>query len=216
MRSLSVCVLAGVVLIFVAAWVGWIEGRSRSAPATRFVSWWLGRVVLPQLTVEGWARRAAVIGGNNLAILAMLMGLGQHLLLVLVGTAVTGVAMGIAVRVLPALPDAGVPSPGAPDHNLISDWRIRVGIALNLLEPPAIAFALGLAIAQSVTALSAGQAWALFLIWVVPAMLLAAGGEALWLGALLGPERDVSEDDRETQASGKPEDDHPGGDSNGD
>ena len=54
---------------------------------------------------------------------------------------------------------------------------------LNLLEPPAIIAAIGLSLGRSVVPLSPGQAWEAFAAWIVPALLIAAGGEALWLGA---------------------------------
>lgn len=177
------CALAGTVLIVVATWVGWATAESESFALVRLVKWWLTRVVLPHLTARLWVHRAAVIAANNLLILLGLMALGRWLVPVLVGIALCGVSMGIALRLLPDLPGGiGLPAVGGGPG---SSWRMRVGVILNLLEPPAIAFALGLAIGISASPTPPGQAWGVFLIGVVPAMLVAAGGEALWLGVLV-------------------------------
>jgi len=183
MGSLLFCTLAGTVLVVVAVWVGWTTSRNESGTLVRLVRWWLARVVLPQLGARSWAHRAAVIAANNLLILGALMALGQWLVPVLIGTALSGVGMGIALRLLPHL--AGAFDLPPTDNDQGSGWRMRTGIALNLLEPPAIVLALGLAIARSAIPLPPAEAWGAFATWVVPAMLIAAGGESLWLGVLV-------------------------------
>ena len=70
---------------------------------------------------------------------------------------------------------------------------------LNLLEPPAIALALGLAIGRSAIPLSSTQAWGVFLTWVVPAMLVAAGGEALWLGVMVEARESQTQSESENE-----------------
>ncbi len=167
----------------VAVWVGWATAATGSFALVRLVRWWLARVMLLHLSSRSWVHRAAVIAANNLLILMALMALGQWLVAVLVGVALCGVSMGIALRVLPDLSGGfGLPAAGN-GHG--PSWRMRVGVVLNLLEPPAIAVALGLAIGISVIPMPLVQAWHAFLTWVVPAMLIAAGGEALWLGVLV-------------------------------
>ena len=171
--SFWVCALAGTVLMVVAVWVGWATAETGSFALVRVVRWWLARVVVPHLMSRLWVHRAAVIAANNLLILLGLMALGRWLVPVLMGIALCGVSMGIALRLLPDLP-GGIGLP-AVDSGPGSSWRMRVGIIL----------ALGLAIGISARPTPPGQAWGVFLIGVVPAMLVAAGGEALWLGVLV-------------------------------
>lgn len=61
-------------------------------------------------------------------------------------------------------------------------WKLWIGLSLNMLEPPAIIVAIALALSRASIPLDAMDAWVAFLVWIVPAMLIAAGGEALWLG----------------------------------
>ena len=61
--------------------------------------------------------------------------------------------------------------------------RVIWGMGLNLLEPPAIAVALGLALSYSSAPLTDTQLWQTFVFVVAPLMLVAAGGESLWMGA---------------------------------
>jgi|GEM_PF-3773079 len=55
-------------------------------------------------------------------------------------------------------------------------------MAINLLEPPAIAVALGVALSAQPEPLSAAQVWGTFFVVVAPLMLAAACGESLWIG----------------------------------
>jgi hypothetical protein len=204
MGALVICILAGTVLTSVAVWVGWATAAIDSHPLVRFVGWWLDRIVLPQVTAGRWIRRAAAIAVNNLLILAGLMVLGRWLIAVLFAIAGCGVAMGIALRLLPGLP--GGTRLANAGESAYGTWRMRVGVGLNLLEPPAIVVALGLAIGRSAIPLSDLGAWGGFVTWVIPAMLVAAGGEALWLGVLLegggGPASVEPEHDEPDQDDG--------------
>ena len=183
--SLWKCSLVGTVLIVTAVWVGWLSGPARSFPLVRFIRWWLVRVMLPRLGSPSWWYRAGVIAVNNISILAVVMALGVWPVAALISVALCGVSMGIALRILPDMP-SGFTFP-ASDWPAGFRWRVWTGVILNLLEPPAIVLAIGLSIGQRSIPLAADQAWASFALWVVPAMLLAAGGEALWLGAAMDP-----------------------------
>jgi hypothetical protein len=183
--SLWKCSLVGAVLIVTAVWIGWLSGPASSFPLVRFIRWWLVRIMLPRLGSPSWWYRAGVIAVNNISILAVLVALGVWPVAALTGVALCGVSMGIALRILPGLSGGfALPVSGWP---VGFRWRVWAGVALNLLEPPAIVLAIGLSIGQRSIPLPADQAWASFALWVVPAMLLAAGGEALWLGAAMDP-----------------------------
>ena len=73
--------------------------------------------------------------------------------------------------------------------------RIRIGIALNMLEPPAIVVTLGLTLGLRTIPLTCEQAWQTFGVWVVPALFVAAAGEALWLGVGQAKDRSIEATD---------------------
>ena len=157
--------------------VGWVTGRAATLPPIRLIAWWVRCVVLPLLAVRSWWRRAGMIFVNNLSLLAALVAVGRWPLTALLGVACLGVSLGIAVRIMSSQACVFGSDTPAPRRR-----RARLGIALNLLEPPAIMLAIGLSLSQRAIPLSPTQVWETFAVWVIPALLLAAGGEALWLG----------------------------------
>jgi hypothetical protein len=174
-------VLLGAGLTLVATWVGWRLGRRRSFPPVKAIAWWVVGVVLPLLRCASWSRRTVLIFLNNGTILAVIVAVGGHRHGGIVGATTLGVGLGIALRVMA---DA---SPGLGDRVGASDgpdsrWRMRIGLALNMLEPPAIVVAVGLSMARGSLKVTTEQAWWTFAVFVLPALLFAAGGEALWLG----------------------------------
>ncbi len=64
------------------------------------------------------------------------------------------------------------------------DRAVAVGMALNLLEVPAILITLGLSMGRggATSGLLSGDVWTAYAVAVAPLLLIAAGGEALWLG----------------------------------
>ena len=130
---------------------------------------------------------------NNVSLLAVLVALGRWSLAALLGVACLGVSLGIAVRIMSSQMLVFGSCAPAPRGRLA-----RLGIALNLLEPPAIMLAIGLSLARQAIPLSPMQVWETFVIWAVPALALAAGGEALWLGA--------GRDSRAAEDVGRPDD----------
>lgn len=162
---------------------GWVIGQRAALPPVRLVTWWIRGVVMPLLRCRSWWSRAATIFANNLSILALLVAAGLWHTVALVAVAGLGVSLGVGLRILMCQP--AVPWEGKPSTGRSAKRRVRVGIALNLLEPPAIALAIGLCLGRSVLPLSAAEMWETFLLWVVPFTLLAALGEALWMGEIL-------------------------------
>ena len=161
--------------------LGWNAAESRSLPPVRLVAWWVRRVVTPLLGCRKWWRRVATIFINNTTILVIVAALGKWHVGALVGVACVGISLGIGLRVLSteSAPTLEHAFPVASRKK----WPLRIGIALNLLEPPAIALTLGLSLGRQSVPLSATQVWETFALCVVPLSLVAAGGEALWLGA---------------------------------
>ncbi len=188
MQSLNVIgviwlsIALGTGLMLVATGLGWAVAQMGSLPPVRWVAWWVRAVILPLLRCRSWWRRTAVIFTNNITILAALLVVGRWHAGALLGVAGLGVGLGIGLRILSSEPTAAMDP--CPECGVGSKRRIRIGIALNLLEPPAIMLTIGLSLARQPMPLSPGQVWETFLVWVVPATLLAAGGEALWLGAI--------------------------------
>lgn len=173
----------------VGAAAGWaMAGEPRLAPV-RVVTWWVVRVAGPLLRCKSWWRGTAAIFLNNACILAALVAAGPWQATALIATAALGVSLGIGFRVLSGLPgDLAVPW---PIHDMRSQRRIRWGVALNLLEPPAIMLAIGLSLGQTgAGAVGSESIWRTFAVVVIPLTLAAAGGEALWLAssrATVGP-----------------------------
>jgi hypothetical protein len=174
--------LLGGGLTLVGAATGWAMAGQPRLPPVRIVAWWVSRVVRPLLFCGSWWRRTAAIFANNAGILAALVCLGRWHLCGLAATALIGVTLGMGLRVLSRLPgDLAAPWPTG-DRD--TQRRVRWGILLNLLEPPAIVLAIGLSLSQDgARPLPSGDAWAAFGLIVAPMTLAAAGGEALWLGA---------------------------------
>ncbi len=177
--------LAAGLLVF-ACCAGWGISQSESLAVVRLVRWWIRRVVMPLLRSRSWLVRSVAIYVNNMVILSALVALGHWSWAVIAGTAFVGVVMGIAVRALSVIPElsdvSGRSGSEASGEDFLASWRVQWGMALNLLEPPAIVVALGLALSCEPESLSAGQVWGAFLVVVAPMMLVAACGESLWMG----------------------------------
>ncbi len=171
----------GTFLVVLFVWFGWLAGRFPSLPPVQAVQWWVRRVVLPILRSQSWLGRAAIIFANNITILTTLVLLGPWPGASLLGVTFVGLSLGIAFRIIVSLPDQTL----SPCLMLLphDERRVRLGLALNMFEPPAILYAITLSIARWMVPMPAESVWKSYLIWVVPAMLIAAAGEALWLGA---------------------------------
>lgn len=175
--------IMGTVLFGVAVGVGLSIGRSRSFVIVRGVQWWVESVIIPLLYRRFWLIRFLTIFVNNMTILIGLVMLGTWSSVAIAGVALVGFSMGIALRVFSNLPESFTVPEDQVDK---SDRRwFRIGMLLNLLEPPAIIIALGVALGKTSASLTDEQGWAIVLYWIFPAMLLAAGGEALWMGVAI-------------------------------
>lgn len=181
-------ILVGTGLILIATGAGWSTGQVESSAPVKFVAWWIERVILPLLRSPRWIVRAGIIFLNNAAILALLVFAGRWSLASIAAIAFTGLNLGIGLRVLARQPRAELEAAvgNASRARSPANWKLRVGMVLNLLEPPAILLTLGLSLRRSFLDLSPVLVWETFLIWVIPATLAAAGGEALWLGVTRG------------------------------
>ena len=178
--ALPGAVIGGVALVvcFAVAW--WAAGR-RAGWLVRGVSCWLDHVVRPVLDTRSWAKRTAIIAANNSLVCLLLVLLGALGQAAWLGVAGVGLGLGAALRValdreLPFLPEVR-----------LSRWQkvsVGVGITLNMLEPPAILLTVGLSLSQGAVVDKVAMPTALEL-WarvVLPMLLVAAAGEALWLG----------------------------------
>lgn len=172
----------GTGLILIGTGAGWTVGQAARLPPVRLIAWWISRFVLPVLRCRSWWGRAAAIFANNLSILAALLALGRWHAASIVGVAGLGISLGIGLRVLSGPSGAVIRT--APVRKRCADERrrLRIGVALNLLEPPAIILTIGLSLGRVPIALSWTQAWETFALWVFPLTLVAAAGEALWMG----------------------------------
>jgi len=173
--------LLGSTLFLSATALGWALGRRRNMVVVRAVSWWMHTVVVPLVSCRLWTQRALVIVTNNALVLAAVVALGVRPVGAALAVGVVGLALGIGLRALSEF----TPHWSAPGPNCPAEVRrqVKVGVALNLLELPAVALAVGLSIGRSRLPLSDADIWWAYGVWVVPLLVFAAGGEALWLGA---------------------------------
>jgi len=173
--------LVGTCVTLVGIFVGWIVGTRDSFAPVRGIAWWVRHVVLPLIQARRWHKRAAMIFANNTLVLALLVALGIWRNVAVAAIALLGLNLGIALRVLD---NEGISlSRPYPTLDLATRRRMTAGVLLNMLEPPAIVIALGLALARGGPSADHVLIWRTFAICVIPALALAAGGEALWLGA---------------------------------
>ncbi|RME40447.1 MAG: hypothetical protein D6788_03295 [Planctomycetota bacterium] len=194
--------LLGAGLMAVGAGAGWAMAVHEQAAPVRFVSWWVDRWMWPRLRRASGVKRALMIYLNNMTILAVLIFLGRWHAASLAAVAAVGVSMGIGLRILARRDDALAPD-GSPS-DAASVRRMRLGLALNLLEPPVIVLALGLSLHRSVALLDPFEVWATVAVWIAPTMLVAAAGESLWMGvAFRARERAGVESERHGPPSGE-------------
>lgn len=192
----------GTGLLVAGVGAGWVAGQASWLPPVRLIATWVRCFVLPLLRCQSWWRRATAIFVNNVSILAALLAVGRWHGASLLGVAGLGLSLGIGLRVLSGASEA------FGDLDLGSDVRarrcIRIGVLLNLLEPPAIILTIGLSLSRAAVPLPAPQVWETFALWVVPPTLLAAAGEALWMGAMQGAHKDACMEQRSDRPQSPP------------
>ncbi|UCF34920.1 MAG: hypothetical protein JSV78_06355 [Phycisphaerales bacterium] len=180
-RILPGALVGGAVMV-IAAWAGWRIGRGPHGWLVRATQFWLEHVVRPILATRSWPQKAALIALNNSIVCAALVLLGALGPLAWLAVAGVGLALGLALRLLIDLPETqAFESPKTPQRKLL----MRIGLALNMLEPPAILLAAGLSLAQGAwrSDILPGMGLAVFARIILPLLVLAACGEALWLTA---------------------------------
>ena len=172
--------LLGTGLFLISMIVGLALGRERRLFVVRALSAWVNWIIGPLLRWRSRALRAAAIFANNVLILAAMVALGVWPPAAVAAVALVGVSMGIALRVMTAMPVSfSIPGPAQPRLRR----TIQIGVLLNLLEPPAIVAAIGLSLGREPAHLTPVYVWSAFAFWIVPAMAVAAAGESLWIGA---------------------------------
>ena len=188
--------LIGGAVMIACAYLGWRVTWSRRGWLIRCTSCWFDRVVRPLLSSRSWARRAAIIAVNNSLVCAGLVVLGSLGRVAWLGIAAAGLGLGAALRLIMELSETDATG------TKLGRWQrvlAGVGITLNLLEPPAILLTIGLSLTQGAIAetLDWGLALGLYGRFVLPMLLAAAAGEALWLtvcGVRSGPPPPASDE----------------------
>jgi len=173
--------LVGSLLMLAGVPVGFALARNRRLPPVRWINAWVTLVAWPIVQSGRWTHRFVGILVNNTTVLVMLVFLGKWRWACLLGTVALGASLGIGLRLIAA---KAIPGPAANHDTENHDFAWRIGLWLNLLEPPAIALAIGLSLARSSAGPFAapGPAWNAFVAYILPLLILAAAGEALWLG----------------------------------
>ncbi len=191
--------LLGSGLALVGTGLGWAMGAEDSIPPVRLIAWWVRNIAQPLLRCRRWWIRAATIFLNNAVILLSLVAIGHWRIAAVVAVAGLGVSLGIGLRLLSDMPsDAVVPT---VQPNRAVRRRINLGVGLNLLEPPAIMLAIGLSLGRQTISLETAAVWVTFAVWVVPLTLVAAAGEAIWLGECQREEEEPDPNDARSSDS---------------
>lgn len=172
--------LIGGAVMVAGAFMGWWMTRGRRGWLLQCTTWWFDRVVRPVLTTRSWAARAAIIAANNSLVCAALVVAGALGYVAWLAILLVGLALGTALRLVAEVADTFEPEPALTLRQRIG---AGVGIVLNLLEPPAILASIGLALAQGALAdsLALPAAGEFYIRFVLPILVVAAAGEALWL-----------------------------------
>ncbi len=176
--------LVGGAVILLAVVPGWWLGREPRRWAVRLVGWWLDQIVRPLLASRWWLRRAVTIAANNTAVCAGMVVLGALGPVAWIAVASVGLGLGIALRQMIGIDvpeeERRAEQPTMPRAKM----QEAIGVALNLLEIPAIMVAAGLSLAQGAmsSVLELPGAVVLFASVVIPLLIVSAAGEALWMG----------------------------------
>ncbi len=195
--------LLGTIVLVMGAILGWKLSQYDRWLVTRWVSWWLNRVVLPLLESKSWARRALTIFTNNASMAAVTVALGYWTWTGWLAVTLLGIGLGAGFRLMANLAwNMDTPSqPATPEHRR----RVHWGMMLNMLEPPAIIITLGLCLSQRAVGAHVNtlDVWAAFSVCVLPLLAIAAGGESLWIGCFQTPRsKDAISSDHDPSASG--------------
>ena len=173
--------IGGAALLVMCGFAGWRLSLQPDVPLVRFTERWVARVVEPLVKARRWRTRAIGIFLNNTATLSLLLLCGRWPVTAALGVMGCGLFLGIALRLLSDRSDW---ARRAEDEPVAVNWRMMLGLTLNLLEPPAILAAVGLTLGQSLMSVEFGEAWRAFGVVIAPLLLAAACGEALWIGVL--------------------------------
>lgn len=175
--------LIGLVTLIVAAVAGSGMGADRSFVLTRWVRRYLESLILPVMRHRLWVVRSFFIFANNASICALVILAGRWPAGAWAAIVVVGLTMGTAIRVLG---ERATSQDAAVDdvHTEKPDALVSVGLWLNLLEVPAILATLGMSMGRLAlpNGVSNEVLWRIYVLFVLPALLVAAGGEGLWIG----------------------------------
>lgn len=180
--GLASSMVLGTALLVAASAVGWLLASFHRFFFVRWVNYWVKHVVIPLLGTPSWPRRTLIIFANNSLILAAVLQLGSWRVSSRIGVILVGLSLGAALRQLGAhVADSDAfTDPSTPSERR----RLRFGVGLNLLEIGAIVVTVGLAVGVPDLKIPVAQAWKLFGYGVIPTLLVAAGGESLWMGVI--------------------------------
>lgn len=182
-------ILIGTVVLLIGSVAGWGMAGDRSFAPANWLRWWMVRFILPGLRHRFWLARLGVIFLNNATICALTIAAGALPAGAWAAVVLLGLSLGTGMRmltdprweiVLPEAPEAAA----EPEQPPALDRVAALGILVNMLELPAIALTLGLAMGRGPLPnhLAPEAIWRIYACWIAPLLLIAAGGEALWLG----------------------------------
>jgi len=174
--------LQALVILVPAIGVGWTLCAYPRFPLVRALKWWLSRLMVPRLRRPGWLARTILIFGNNSIALALTLAGGFYWPAAVVLIALLGLGLGIGMHHLSHHPPAEFET---DDPDAVRPWKLQLGFALNMLEPPAIVAVMGLALGQAAIPLPVSTVWWLYVVYILPLLLIAAAGESYWIEQLV-------------------------------
>ncbi len=210
--------LFGTGLMLIGGGIGWQIGRYERSPLAILLGWWLDGVVHQIIQADSFWVRSLGIALNNSMVCLVIVACGMVVHLPWFVLLVMGVNLGLAVRLLgertsedeseepfkstKALPggtdavdEAGTDSFNgegqveSTEYQRVTGRQVFLGVLLNMLEVPAIMLSAGLSLAQgTLWPVASLPVWSIFGAVVVPALILAAVGESLWMRFISVPD----------------------------
>ena len=177
--------LAGAAVLIIGMIAGAKLAIYRDAPPIRLLRLWLDRVIARAVRSRSWLVRALTIFFNNSLVLSLMVLAGAAPYASWIAVLLVGISMGVALNLL-LTSEMAAEMNDAEQAGRSLDKPAAIGLLLNLLEVPAVLAALGLCMGQHAApnGMSIEAIWTVMVVWVLPALAIAAAGESTWIGRL--------------------------------
>ena len=177
--------LAGVAVLIIGVLAGAKLAIYRDAPPIRLIRLWLDHVISHAIRSRFWLVRTLTIFFNNSLVLSLMILVGAVPYAAWIAVLIVGFSMGVALSLLLSS-ELTAEMNEAETSNRSLDAPAVIGLLLNLVEIPAIIAALGLCMGQHAApnGMAIESIWIVVVVWILPALAIAAAGESTWIGRL--------------------------------